>query len=77
MSKNSRVYVGYDDVFTYRIRDAKETIDMFGEDYLEEYGYDIPQDKLMEYQALKAQWNTMQTYLRTLVNDQDNERYNR
>lgn len=53
MSKNQRVYISYNDIFTYTVRDSAETIDMFGQDYLDDYGHNIPQDKLLEYKAVK------------------------
>lgn len=74
MSKNCRVYISYDDISTFRLKDSNETIEMFGEDYLDDYGYDIPETKLIEYKALKQKWNDMQVYLRDLMNDQDKNR---
>lgn len=46
-------HINIDDVFICQVKDAAQTIDLFGEDYLEEHGCYLPPELLER--ALKAQ----------------------
>ena len=56
----ARVTITHDDLFSYRIRDASETIDLFGEDYLIDYGKDIPHELLEEYREVMVKYRELQ-----------------
>lgn len=47
MKKNA--YIFKDDVYIIRAYDEITVIDMFGEDYLEEYGHSVPAELLERY----------------------------
>lgn len=67
MSK-PRVTISNDDLFCYRLLDSVETIDMFGEDYLLDYGVDIPPELLKEYKEVMVLYNQLQDKLRVIYN---------
>lgn len=53
-----------DDVFYYHLKDNDETIDLFGKDYLEEYGYSVSDELIARYKAAKKEWDAVQDLLR-------------
>ena len=71
MSK--RITLSHDDLFCYRLRDELETVELFGEDYLTDYGVDVPDELLAEYNAIMEQYEALQDKLK----DIDNKRYNK
>lgn len=66
MSKQVRVSVRRDDLFCYRIMDQEEVTELFGEDYLEDYGQAIPLELLTEYKAIMQQYEALQNKLRSV-----------
>lgn len=55
------------DKFLYYIRDAAETIDMFGQDYLDEYGYNLPNELIERYTKAKLELDNIQNDIRNIV----------
>ena len=56
MSKNNCA-ISRDDIFLLSVYDAKETKQIFGKEYLEEYGTYIPEELIKEYQE---NWEKLQ-----------------
>lgn len=72
MSK-TRVTISLNDLFAYRLKDAQTTIEWFGQDYLDDYGVDIPDELLAEYNAIMQQYNDLQYKLRDIDNKKSSE----
>lgn len=47
-------YIFETDRMQIELYDTQETISMFGEDYLEEYGHEVPQELINKYMELEA-----------------------
>lgn len=60
-----------DDIFTIYVYSKNEVIEMFGEDYLEEYGYNIPDELLKEYSEASKLFRSVQQKLRKIKNERD------
>jgi len=64
--RSTKVTLSKDDLFCYRVKDATETIDMFGEDYLDEYGIVISKKLLRKYKKIIEQYEQLQDELRLI-----------
>lgn len=51
------------DRFRYELMDKAESDDMFGEDYLEDYGKEVPKDLLERYKANIVEYESIQLEL--------------
>lgn len=71
---NKRITISQDDRRCYRVRDAEQTVEMFGDDYLDDYGQDIPEDLLNEYKRIMKQYNELQQVLSDLYESQYDKR---
>ena len=56
------------------VHSKEETIEMFGEDYLEEYGYEIPEDVLKRYEQVTKDFSAMQRELRKYKDERFSKR---
>lgn len=65
------VTISRDDLFSYRLLSPTDTIEMFGEDYLEDYGIEIPSELLAEYKELMKKYDAMQQKLKFYKNLND------
>lgn len=72
MNKLARVSISLDDIFSYRIRDAEETIDMFGEDFLVDYGHDISEELLLKYKKIMKDYKELQDQLKIVYQNEEN-----
>ena len=61
-----KVNICQDDAFCYRLYDDAETIEMFGQDYLDEYGVEISEDILNEYKQTMSKYEELQDKLRVI-----------
>jgi hypothetical protein len=66
--KTQRVSIHRDDLFCYRLKDRQEVSELFGEDYLEDYGVDVPSELLTEYKSIMSQYEALQDKLRLVYN---------
>ncbi len=57
-----------DDIFWYYIRDSKDTIELFSEDYLIDYGLEIPNDLIERYKKVFTEWKEIQNEIRKEYN---------
>lgn len=73
MPKTDRITITQDDRRCYRMRTADETVELFGEDYLLDYGVDVPADLSNEYSAIMKQYNALQLKLRDLYESRYNK----
>lgn len=64
MKNNCSIH--YNDRLYYDVYDAEKCIDYFGEDYLEEFGKNLPIDLIERYKANLKEFNELQTILRDL-----------
>lgn len=64
-NKTERVTVSYDD-HGYRLLNSKETIDMFGEDFLDDWGYDVEPELLDRYKEAMRNYRAVQLELRNI-----------
>lgn len=58
-----KVSISQDDIFTYRLKDTDEVVEMFGEDYLTDYGINVPSELVSEYKLLMKQYEELQDKL--------------
>lgn len=65
-NKNITITINLSDVRTYRIRTDVETIDLFGNEYLFDYGINIPIELLNEYKAIMLLYGSLQDKLEAL-----------
>lgn len=65
MSNNC--YIGTSDSLWLKVYDRDMTIDYFGEDYLLEYGNNIPQELVDRYKKNYEEFKTIQKELRNYV----------
>lgn len=65
-SKTVKCTIERHDLFTYRLKNDNETILMYGEDYLDEYGLEVPIELVEEYKAIMAQYKALEDKLRVL-----------
>lgn len=70
-NKTERVSVTNADLFTFRINDSLQTIELFGEDYLEEYGIDIPQDLLNRYKRNIKEYREIQEEIYQITKEKE------
>lgn len=66
-------YIFETDAFEVRVYDETETVDMFGQDYLEEYGHTVPADLLERYRKAFQEMRTIQDELRAILNAKQEE----
>lgn len=59
----ARVTFSTNDPVVWTIRDEKTTIEYFGEDYLEDYGKDIPDELLEKYEKAYQEFWRVQLLL--------------
>jgi len=64
-----KVIISKEDRFQYYVRDEAETIYLFGEDYLEEYGVEIPEELFNQYQETMFRFRHLQDQLQKLYQD--------
>jgi len=58
MKKNNNCYIATTDPVHYKVYNKDEVEIMFGLDYLEDYGHEIPEDLLKRYKLAYIQfWN--------------------
>lgn len=68
-----KVVILHDDIFSYRLMDSKEVIEMFGEDYLEDYGIKAPVELLNKYLEVIKEYNLIQQELKYYYKKQREE----
>ncbi len=71
MKRNAYIYET--DVFQVRVYDESETVDMFGEEYLEEYGHTVPSELLERYRKAFKEMQDVQDELRAVLKAQEKE----
>lgn len=64
--KKNNCSIRYNDRLHYHVYNAQDCIEMFGLDYLEEYGKNLPIDLIERYTANLKEFNEIQTILRDL-----------
>lgn len=70
-----KVTLSRDDIFHIYMKDGKETIEWFGEDYLEDFGVEVPQDLIDRYKAAYEQFQKVQDELFQIYkNDRSRDR---
>lgn len=57
-------YIFKDERYCYFLMDKNECIEMFGEDYLEEYGSEVPQELIEKYKKHMEEFRIIQNELR-------------
>lgn len=62
----TRVLLQRQDRFRYELMDKAQSDDMFGEDYLQDYGLEVPTDLLERYKANIKEYEDIQSELRKL-----------
>lgn len=66
----TRVIIIRDDIFSYRLMDSQTVIDFYGEDYLQDYGLDVPIELVNEYKAIMQQYKALEDKLRLLYHSE-------
>ena len=61
-----RVLLQMHDRFCFELMDKAESDDMFGEDYLEDYGVEVPNSLLERYKRNIEEYNSIQSELNKL-----------
>lgn len=61
-----KITLEHNDRFCYRLKDAETTIEWFGQDYLDDYGIEVPDELIAEYKAIMQQYEDLQWKLRQL-----------
>lgn len=64
MKQSNNCYIFETDAFTTRVYDRNETIDMFGQDYLDEYGHCVPEELLSQYEKAYAEFLSIQNKIK-------------
>lgn len=62
-----RVYPSTDDPVTYILYDLQEAINLFGKDWLEDYGINIPDALLSRYKATYKEFWKIQAEIKELI----------
>lgn len=70
-----KVTISLDDIFTYRLRDESETLEMFGEAYLDEMGIEVPAELLSEYRSVMVKYAALQVNLKKHQEEKEKELY--
>jgi hypothetical protein len=65
----NNAYISKHDPLEYYIYNKEECLDYFGEDFLEEYGHEIPDELLVRYQESVKVWNGIQKELKKIVKE--------
>lgn len=71
--KTVRVNITLTDRRQYEIRDKEYCDETFGEDYLEDYGVDIPEDLVLQYKELMARLRPIQKALGDIYEGREND----
>lgn len=71
MKRNA--YLFETDAFQVRVYNEAETVDMFGQDYLEEYGHTVPIELLERYRKAFIEMQAVQDELRAILKAQEKE----
>lgn len=61
-------YIFEADSFHLKVYSASETVDLFGQDYLDDYGHHIPEDILKRYQRARQEMEEVQKELSKILN---------
>lgn len=67
MSKKVKVTICTNDPVIYEILDKEESSELFGEDYIEEYGVEIPEDMLSQYKKTHREFGAIQDKIREII----------
>lgn len=62
----NNAYITFNDIMQVVIYDKAETIDLFGEDFLEEYGSEISEELLARYKNCMREFSEIQQMLKML-----------
>lgn len=71
MKRNAYIYET--DAFQVRVYDEAETVDMFGQDYLDEYGHTVPPELLERYRKAFQEMRAVQDELRAILDSEREE----
>ena len=58
-----KVEISNGDPFIWTIYDEKESAELFGDDYIEEFGTEIPEELLQEYKKVSAEFWKIQSQI--------------
>lgn len=56
-----------DDIFYRHARNEEETVDLFGQDYFDEYAVDIPDELAKQFLAAQDEWKNAQLELKNYL----------
>jgi hypothetical protein len=65
--KKNNCYIYTNDSLGLSLRTAQETVELFGEDYLEEYGHYLPPDVIANYVYLRDSINSLQKLMKAAL----------
>lgn len=68
-------YLTKSDPFVIILYDRDQTIDMFGEDMLTDYGVAIPPELIERYKKVKAESDQIQAELSKILKDSETKRW--
>ena len=66
-------YIFDTDCFQVRVYNETETLDMFGQDFLEEYGHTVPNELLERYKKAFTELQKVQDELRVILKTKQKE----
>jgi hypothetical protein len=62
-----KVVINEEDRFKLYLKDQEEVIEMFGEDYLEEYGIELDDTFIAQYKEVYSKYKDLQHDLREIL----------
>lgn len=68
------VYIQVSDPFIYEIQKRSEVIRIYGEGFLEEYGIEIPDELLREYEEVEEKFWIVQKKITSVLNNNYNQK---
>lgn len=69
--KRNNAYLFETDTFAVRLYDDTETVDIFGQDYLEDYGHTVPPELIERYRKAFKEMQAVQDELRAIIKKQE------